>query len=166
MCDLLIRYPVNDQLWLLGTTDGGNMTTAPVHIPFPILDPTLIDNNGDAWSLTANNLGEIVATNIGSPLTTSVNSATLISTPSNVFFTLTIDSNGLLHTAFSALHPATVVPRPHDVTMSQWPDSIGVTCPRCGGATVTVSADMSCWCCACNAFVLPEDTTILVILDE
>lgn len=167
MCDLLIRYPANNQLWLVGCTDSGNITTTPVNIPFAINDPSVIDSGNNAWSLTADSVGRIVTTSIGVPLTTSVHSESLISAPSAFTYNLTINTAGLLGTTL-AQFPSnrTTVPRPVDIAMSQWPDSIGVTTPTFAGATVTVSADMSCWCCAIQSFVKPEDTTIIVYIDE
>lgn len=167
MCDLLIRYPVNNQLWLISTTDTGQLMTSPINVPFAIIDPSLIDSNNNAWELQADSLGRIVATNIGAPLTTSVSSATLVSEPTSLVWNLAINASGMLTTTYGNFQPnRSIVPRPIDVAMSQWPDGTGVICPQCGGATVTVSADMSCWCCACNTFVNSEDTTIIIVLSE
>jgi hypothetical protein len=161
MCNIILRDPTN-HFWQLGCTEQGLLTTTLTNITFPINDPMLLVSNV-AWTLTANAQGQIVSTK-----TTPSNIAQsfyVLNSPLNKTFKLTATLNGLLSTTFAPgqIEP---IPYPFDISMSRWPDSTPVICPRCSNASIKVSADMSCWCCACNSFVLPEDTNIIVILDE
>lgn len=81
---------------------------------------------------------------------------------------LTVSSDGdVLLTATDYLFPD-VIPYPPDVTMSTYGAMpfLPLLCATCGNASVTASADLSLWCCTCSSFVPPEDTNILVVIDE
>lgn len=79
-----------------------------------------------------------------------------------------ISSDGdVLVTATDYLFPD-IIPYPPDVTMSRYGaiPFLPLLCATCGNASVTASADLSLWCCTCSSFVPPEDTNILVVIDE
>lgn len=137
--------------------------TTPTTISVPFNDPTLIDSNNVVWKITASTSGLIVATT-GVTSDHAVPYLEIDSSPGNVTFSSVITSNGtLLMTPSPGLQAA--IPYPKNITMSRWPQSIGVIYIPLG-VSVAVSADMSNWCCSLQKFVKPEDTTILVVLDE
>jgi hypothetical protein len=156
----------NGTLWQLGVTDLGLLTTTQVFLTLKNVNNPILYNSINAWQLSVNNFGLLV--------TTAVSSALLglqylpILSPSGFAYIVTVQTFGLLQTATTPSLFPVFIPYPLDVTMSIF----GTTCanqvvsPPNGNAPVTVSADFSCWCCATSSFVLPEDTTITVVLDE
>lgn len=162
MCDILLLDP-NNFLWLVGVTNQGNLTTTQTGVQFALVNPILNDSNHIGWQISANTLGEIVSTETGPALT--VPNMRMVA-PNGLVYNMGVNTQGMMTTTLVPGQFGTSIPTPIDVSMSQWPDSIGVICPTCGNAIVSVRADFSCWCCACNMFVLPEDTTMLVVLEE
>lgn len=82
-------------------------------------------------------------------------------------YSISVQSDGTLTTTYDP--SATVfdsVPMPYDVLMSIYGTGDTLICSTCNNAVVDARADLGLWCCACQAFVLPEDTNLLVILDE
>lgn len=82
-------------------------------------------------------------------------------------YKLQVSATGLLSTTYA---PNDVffdtVPMPPDVTMSLYGTGDLLICALCNNAVTDARADLGLWCCACQAFVLPEDTNLLVLLDE
>src|SRR5581483_5269931 len=155
-CIPLIPSP-NGQNWTLGITDNGELTTTPAR-QAGIPSPMKIASPSFSWLITADNNGAIVTTQFS--LDSSPFYWTLRSLPSFLRYAISADDLGELQTQLFnvAANISATVPYPQDVTMSRWPDTIGLICYSCGNATVSLSADMSCWCCSCNSFVDVEDT--------
>lgn len=164
-CQPILQAP-NGTLWQLGVTNGGLLTTTQVFLSLKYLQPPVLGAGGVAWQISATNGGLMVTTKVNPvrppmlyiPMAAANNSRWL----------LTVTINGLLVTTSTTLALPESIPYPIDVTMSVFGDTCSnfVQCPVCNNAHVTVSGDLSCWCCACSSFVLPEDTTITVVLDE
>jgi hypothetical protein len=166
-CNPLLRDPLN-RFWALGVLDNGQLTTTLTSIvPLFQNGPILTVNQQNNWQLSADIQGRIVSTNLNYQPTIQLNLPYIpLLSPSGFAWNLTITSFGLLETtATSSLFPE-VIPYIPDVSMSIYGTKNEVFCPSCGNATVVVSADLSCWCCACSSFVLPEDTNIIVVLEE
>lgn len=154
--------------WQLGVTDAGLLTTTQV---FPVLKHIAgpyLKAGYNVWQLTADTQGRIVDTLILPPTAQSPLPYIPLISPGGFFYSLTLDTiQGLLLTnSTGATLLPDVIPYIPDVTMSVWPASTPLVCFTCGNATVTASADLSLWCCSCSAFVPPDDTNILVVLDE
>lgn len=125
----------------------------------------------NSWHLSADTQGRIVADLVPNPVAPQVALPFFPIVSAGGFnWNISIDNNGILQSDLGS--PATggnfqdVIPYPLDVSMSRWPLSTGIFCTTCGNASVTVSGDLSCWCCACNSFVPPEDTNMIVVLEE
>lgn len=161
MCNVLLPDP-NKNLWQLSVQDDGTIATTLTALNIPVNAPVLQGTNFQ-WALSAGTDGSLVASPAAVP--SALSYIPLISPAGNVF-KLVIDSGNLATVASSVLGAPEFIPRPQDVTMSQWPVSIGVTCPKCANAAITVGGDLSCWCCVCSSFVDANDTTILVVLEE
>lgn len=166
MCDVLLKDPLN-RLWQMSIDNQGLLLTTLLPNTMSQIDgPTIASDPTRQWHLSAELDGTIVSTFVPpTPLRQILNYIPMKS-PNGGTFKIQVDSSGLLLSTVTAVMLPDSIPYPFDVTMSRWPDSIGVTCPACANATVSVLGDLACWCCVCNAFVKPEDTTILVILDE
>lgn len=167
MCNVLLPDPTN-ALWVLSCDDLGRVQTTLSNLAFLAPGPILSSGGASFWQLTADALGRVVATPIVPQYTWYSRNFLLLTSPSGFSFKLTIDDLlGQLATDPNATLVADPFPMPLDVTMSHWPDGYnGVICPRCNNSSITVGADMSCWCCVCSSFVAPEDTTIIVALSE
>ena len=163
MCNALLPAP-NGTFFSLGVTAQGLLTTTLVTTQDPfIAGPTLVDGTNVFWQLTANNAGDIVSTKKASaPFALQY----LSLHSGQAYWKLTTRADGLLVTNAITGVLGDFIPYPVDVTMSAWPENIGVICPKCGNASIHVSADLSNWCCECNMFINPEDTNVVVILDE
>jgi hypothetical protein len=162
-CAPLLKDPAGN-FWQLGVTDNGSLTTTEISIPIITQSGPVISLNGVNWQLSAGISGDIIATAISSGQL-GVPYLPLIS-PSNLFWNVTITPNGSLQTTSTSTLSPEIIPHANDVSMSVYGTKDMVICTSCGNSTVTVSADLSCWCCSCNTFVKPEDTNIIVILDE
>ena len=164
MCNLLLSDPTNN-IWSLGCNDVGALQTSLTAFTFAIQPPIFKDGAGKNWKLSATSVGRVVAAPTGpSQLAVSYG---VLQTPSSFIYQLNINSFGELYTTLvSGVPPLTNIPTQANISMSRWPDTAGIICPRCNGATVSVSADLSCWCCTCSSFLDPEDTTVLVVLEE
>lgn len=147
--------------------DSGLLVTTllPTMIP-QIEGPTLASDPTKQWHLSAEVDGTIVSTSVPATSLRQILNYVPMKSPSGGTFKIQVDGTGSLLSTVTPFMLPDSIPIPFDVTMSRWPDSIGVTCPALHDATVSVLGDLACWCCVCNAFVRPEDTTILVILDE
>ena len=170
-CSPLLRDPSN-RLWAMGVTDFGGLTLT--FVPFNVLvqsNPILSDTHGQQsmWQLSASIYGNIIATRIFSlPTIRQDNLAYIpLASPSGFNFKTTILPSGQLQSTSTSILFPDIIPYIPDVTMSIFGQyQPPVTCPVCNNALITVSGDMSCWCCTCSSFILPEDTTITVVLSE
>lgn len=165
-CQPVLQAP-NNTLWQLGVTNGGLLTTTQIFATFKVLLPPVLGAGGTSWALSATNGGLIVSTRVLNPFRPPMQYIPMMAA-NNSRWLLTVTRNGLLVTTGTTLSFPESIPYPIDVTMSVFGDTCAnfVQCPTCNNAHVTVSGDLSCWCCACSSFVLPEDTTITVVLDE
>jgi hypothetical protein len=174
-CTPLLKDP-KGHYWALGVGDQGNPTTVAFNEPIQFQsNPILTDTNGQStnWQFSATTTGAIVATQIFSLPTIRKDNLPYIPliSPSGFAYIFTVTSQGNIQTTFLPLglirYFPDVIPYIPNVTMSQYGNyNPSVTCPVCANAVIQVSADLSCWCCTCSCFVPPEDTTMLVVLDE
>lgn len=123
------------------------------------------------WHLAVDSFGAITTDLVSAPTPPQIALPSFVLTsPSGFNWIVTSDSSGTLLTDPGS--PTTggnfpdIIPTQNDITLSRWPLSTGIFCSTCGNAAVTVQADLSCWCCACNSFVPPEDTNMIVVLEE
>jgi hypothetical protein len=170
-CIPLLRDPLN-RFWALNVLDTGQLqTTLTAASPSTQNNPILIDANGNQtiWQVSINTSGQLLSTRLGQLPTLQPPLTYLpLASVDNLYFKLTILPTGQLQTLSTSTLLPDVIPYVPNVTMSVYgtPITAPVTCPTCNNAVVIVSADESCWCCTCSAFVLPENTTMIVILDE
>lgn len=171
-CNPYLRDPVTNKFWILGIDDGGLFTLTSSTIPLSHYTGPILSKGSDSYQLGVDSQSGgaemIIATKITPPtIQTPQPYIPLISSPSGFPFMLVLaDPDPFLQSSTTPTILPDAIPYIPDVSMSKWPDSIGVFCASCGNSTVTVSADFSCWCCSCNSFIIPEDTNIIVILDE
>ena len=169
-CNPLLRDP-NGNLWSLGVLDAGMLTTTPFTQSVKVQNnPILSEISGQRinWQLSANINGNIVtsrASNLPTIRRDNLSYIPLLS-PGGVSYILQARSGGFLQTVSTNTLFPDIIPYIPNVQMSIFGAPPVVTCPVCANAIVTVSGDLSCWCCECSAFVLPEDTTITVVLEE
>jgi len=170
-CTPILKDP-SGHFWILGVLDSGILTTT--YYPFTVsvqANPILISPlNSTLWQLSADNTGHIVSTYLPTlPKGGVVRPYIPMLSPGFLTYALGVNPAGYVQTTSSAVTLPDTVPYPFDITMSIYGNgnlNPPVICPVCANATVTVSADLSCWCCGCASFVRPEDTTIVVILSE
>lgn len=166
-CSPLIRDP-NGVMWALGINNSGQLTlTNTANNPFYFENLVLKGGSNSYWQFTVDSQGRLVLTKIATPTSShrALNYAAL-QNAAGAFWRLTVNGSGQLIATAVAGSLMDDIPYIVDVTMSAWPVNIGVICMRCNNATVHVSADLSCWCCSCNAFVDDSETNLIVILDE
>lgn len=164
MCLGLLADPSN-LAWSIAVTDQGQMQTIRVFKYSPASPVPQIRSTSTTWNLSIDSQGRLVAT-ATSANPSAPNSVVLTSAPSGTIWTVTITDAGFINFQQGGFGGNDPVPGLKDVSMSNFPRTAGVTCAACGNATVTVMADFRCWCCTCNQFVDPNDTNIVVILDE
>lgn len=163
MCNPILK-DVNNQVWQLGVQDSGRLYTTPTLIrPQLVIGTVLVDPANGYWRLDVGTDGRLLM-NTTLPSIIGIPYVAMTST-NGLFYNLVATTDGRYDTVSTNFQLPDVIPIPLDVSMSRWPQNIGVVCTTCGNAPVTVSADMSCWCCTCNSFVSDEDTNIIVILD-
>lgn len=170
-CNPLLRDQLG-RFWALGVGDDGSLTITLTSIQVNHQQGPFLGSGHDIWQLSvdASSLGNegIQLTKATPP--TILGTLTYIPLVSSVggAWALTVSSGDLLVTATDFLFPD-IIPRQPDVTMSIYGNAFPLTpliCTTCGNASVTASADLSLWCCTCSSFVPPEDTNIIVVLDE
>jgi hypothetical protein len=169
-CAPLLKDPFN-VLWQLGVTDDGTITITSLTFMVQLQRGPILKSiyGGVPWQLSVDAVGNIQVNIIHPEVIRQISTYIPLVSPGGFVYNLQILDDGTLITTSSPsniLLP-NLVPYIPDVSMSvynTWNNP--VICPRCGNANVVVSADLSCWCCACNSFVFPEDTTIIVVLDE
>lgn len=166
-CSPALRDP-NGIFWALGVEDDGTISITSISLNSQIINgPILVSaGNRSQWQLSLDGIDSIVTTLI-TPQTIqrAMDYIPLVSSGGFVWL-MGVDDDGSLTTTSSNTLPPDIIPYIPDVSMSVFGMPPTVTCPMCGNATITVSADLSCWCCTCSSFILPEDTTITVILSE
>lgn len=167
MCNVILRDPQHNG-WGLSVTDDGRLVTSPIGLTAAIgVGPTLETALNNVWLLSVDNIGRILANPYNPPtIQRTPNYIPVVSSGGVSYKVVMLEPYGNLGTIPTSGTLPDFIPYIPDVSMSHWPDSIGVICAKCNNATVTVSADLSCWCCSCNSFIEPSDTNILVILDE
>lgn len=165
MCNAFVKNP-NNQFWVVGVDDFGMINDIPLATVPTIYNPPVLRVTPQiSWTLAANSVGALT-TQLTSPTPINAVPYLVLISPSGFVYLLTATPNGLLTTTSSSIAVSEPIPTPLDIAMSQFPVTAGVICPSCANANVNVAADFSCWCCACNTFVHPEDTTILITLEE
>ena len=125
----------------------------------------------NAWHLAVDAFGAITSDLVPTPVAPQiVLPSVLLTSPGGFNWVLTSDDSGTVQTdpgnPVMAGNFPDIIPGQIDITQSRWPLSTGIFCTTCGNASVTVQADLSCWCCACASFVPPEDTNMIVVLEE
>jgi hypothetical protein len=164
MCNVLLKDP-NNNFWQLASDDFGIMETTLTPITVQTYAPPVIKAGGNAWTLSADITGQ-VALNPTNITKVALPYIILHSTSKQWQLTFSPLTQQLLMQPTS-IGQQDVIPTETDVSMSRWPEGYnGLLCPNCANASVTVSGDLSCWCCVCSSFVLPENTTIEVALSE
>jgi len=165
-CTPLLEDPFG-VFWALSVDDDGELTITSTTVkPIRQSPPTLSVGNS-AWALSVDATESIQVTQVPTPGFALLPYIPLNSL-GNIPWKLTVDPDGTLRTTStgSTLLPD-IIPYPIDVTMSIYGNTPQLLfCTTCANASVTASADLSLWCCSCSTFVLPEDTNILVVIDE
>lgn len=171
-CVPLLRG-INGSFWILNIDSTGELVFTSTDIPIahyqgPLLSTT---NGKDVWQLSIDDTvpgqEDIIVTKVTPPTIQPALPYIPFVSPVGGAWKLTVDPDGSLQTnTTDALLPG-VIPYIPDVTMSVYGNNNPpLICTNCGNASVTASADLSLWCCSCNTFVPPEDTNIIVVLDE
>lgn len=165
-CNPLLRDPFG-VFWALGITNNGSLTITKSFLATnrqvnPIIGPDIL--NAFQLSVTANE--HIQSAKVVPPTIQAPQAYIPLLSPAGGAFQLIVDKQGDLITLPTDTLLVDIIPYVPDVAMSVYGNTPGLICFTCGNASVTASADLSLWCCSCNSFVLPEDTSVIVILDE
>lgn len=166
-CTPLLRDEVG-VLWGLSISDNGNPTITKTSLAVGHFgNPIVGSDPKNAWQLSVFR-GSIIAQKITPPTILNPLYYVPLVSPGRLPWSLTTDKDGnILTTQTAAGLLPDVIPYPPDVVMSIYGNSPALLfCSTCGNASVTASADLSLWCCSCSAFVTPEDTNIVIVLDE
>lgn len=166
MCNILLRDPANN-LWQVSVLDQGNLTTSPSTLVSNDPKNPVLVNGTNNWQLGISTHGSLNATLVTPASVKRALSYIPMTSSGGVNFSLKVhDATGVLGVSSTGSLLPDFIPYIPDVAMSRFPVSDGIYCYTCGNASVTVSADLSCWCCTCSNFVLPENTNIIVVLEE
>lgn len=164
MCIPLIKGALGDW-WAIGFLPDGQVTQTRVSSPL-ITGPATshINSTSFTWNLTTDSLGRLVKTKVGADAQapTQLVGVDILGQGHG----LTVSDSGATVTVYAIAPVRETVPAQKDISLSSWPVSAGVVCTTCGNASVNVQADFGCWCCTCNRFVDPDDTTLVIVLDE
>lgn len=165
-CNPLLRDTQN-QFWALGIDDNGELTLDLSSTPINHHEGPLLGTRPNVWKLSIDANQDIQVDKV----TPSTILGTLpyipLRSPIGGAWALTVDENGNLQVDPTDYLYPDIIPYQPDVSMSLYGDMPPMLiCTTCGNASVTASADLSLWCCTCSSFVLPEDTNIIVVLDE
>ena len=164
MCIPLIKDPIGGW-WAIGFLPNGQVTQSRVSSPSISGPPTLhINSPSHTWNLTVDMFGRLVKTQVSADAQAPTQ---LIGVDTiGRGHALTVLDDGQTQSVFGIAPLRENIPQYLDITQSSWPVTAGVVCTVCGNASVNVRADFGCWCCTCNRFVDPDDTTIIIVLDE
>lgn len=166
MCSPLLRDPLN-RLWQTQVLDQGNLTATLTNINSPYPKNPTLQVGSSFWQLEITSKGSLTSTKVGKPNLTALPYIPMTSLGGVNYKLTVLDPSGIIGVTTTGSVLPDFIPYSPDVSMSFWPTAnTGVFCTTCGNASVTVSADLSCWCCSCSTWVLPEDTNILVQLEE
>ncbi len=158
----------NGILWAITVNTDGSLSTqftggtaSPTVV---IADTTLLGTN---WQLGVATDGSIQVTLTPGPVSTAL----VLLDQTGSAWTVGVDSGTVFTTALGIIVPPPpppgpcVVPMPPNVLESLFgTGALLIHTPT--GFPVTVRADFSCFVCNLNAFVPPEQTNMLLILDE
>lgn len=160
--------PTNN-FWAMSVDDVGDLTLTSVNFVPSRHNPPVLNVADKAFRLDVDETEAIVVRQIV-PGTVPVSFDYIpLNSPNFLPYKLTVDQSGELTITQTAALLPDMIPYPDDVRMSVYGDAPPLTpliCISCGNASVTASADLSLWCCTCSSFVTPEDTNIIVVLDE
>ena len=163
-CTPLLRDPFN-AYWALSTDDDGDLTITKVQIVPYRQNPPALQIGYAAWQLAVDATEAITVTKVANPGQIKFPYIPLNS-PGGIPWKLTVTQEGELQTTATSTLLPDVIPLPSDITMSVYGTDDLLFCNSCGNASVTALADLGLWCCSCSSYVLPEDTNIIVVLDE
>lgn len=171
-CNPLLK-DTRGRFWALGIQDDGALTITLTNILVAHQQGPYLGYGNNVWQLSVDDsvLGDeaIAYTKVTPPTILGTLLYIPLRSPIGGAWALTISPDGdLQQTPTDYLFPD-IIPYQPDVTMSIYGNAPPLTpliCNTCGNASVTASADLSLWCCTCSTFVPPEDTNIIVVLDE
>lgn len=166
MCNVLLRDPLN-RLWQTAVSNQGSLLTGLTTLHTNSPKNPVLNAGSNFWRLDITNNGTLTTTKVSPQTTPFALPYIPITSVGGVNFQLTVHpKTGVLGVSSTGSLLPDFIPYVPDIAMSRFPVSDGIFCATCGNASVTVSADLSCWCCACSSFVLPEDTNMIVVLEE
>lgn len=187
MCQTLVLQDPLTYLWNVTATDDGLLVTTKGSKSFSRTNPYLQTAGGSEgysgggfsgggygfggggnrlFQLNIDSDGLLYTTQVINP-TATINFKLPILSPQGFVYSVSVFSNGTLLTTYDPTAQVfDTVPMPFDVRMSIYGTGDQLICFTCNNAVVDARADLGLWCCACQAFVLPEDTNLLVLLDE
>lgn len=186
MCQTLVLQDPLTFLWNVTATDDGILVTTRGSRSFVRVNPYF---NSPAGGFGDGGLGDggfgdpsgagLFQLNIDTdgllytvsktvlPLAVLSNAKIPVLSPLGFPYSVTVESDGSLTTTYDPTAQVfDSIPMPFDITMSIYGTGDTLICATCNNAVVDARADLGLWCCGCSAFVLPEDTNILVILSE
>lgn len=159
--------------WAMGIDDSGTLTYTLIPLVPGRHNPPVLKAGSNLWQLDVDLTESIILTQLpATPTSLVVFDYIPLQSPSGFSFKLTATPDGNLQTTqtFNSIGGPNLlpdeIPYPPDVTMSIYGNTPVLICTSCGNASVTASADLSLWCCTCSSFVPPEDTNVVVVLDE
>lgn len=159
----------NGVIWNISITTSGELITTPVVGDLSVVAVTTDLANSHNWTIGVNPDGSVLAKQTSA----SPNSPLILADAiGNAWQVGVLDSTGAIYTQSLGIPvppppPAIpcVAPMPLDVVETIFGLSDEIF-HQPDGSPVLVRADFGIWCCDCQAFVTPESTNMLVILDE
>jgi hypothetical protein len=158
----VVQDPLS-RFWILGVDDFGTFNLSLTTAIFPFFTTPILNSPSFSWQISALTNGTLTATRVSG---TVAPSGFTLASPRQNDWTLSIDDNGNIASTFAGIGVVGVVPYPVNISMSQWPQSIGLTSTLTGSSPLTVGADFSIWSCLLNKFINEDTTNIVVVLDE
>jgi hypothetical protein len=173
-CNPLLKGSPNGTLWALGIDDDGELTLTQVSFTVNHHAGPILGELGNTWQLSMDDSEPgnefMVVTRVNPPtILGPLTYIPLLSPIGGAWKLVIADTDGTLQTVSTSLLLPDILPRQPDVTMSIYgnaPPLIPLICNTCGNASVTASADLSLWCCTCSSYIFPEDSNVVVVLDE
>lgn len=168
MCRITLKDP-NNNYWQITATSEGEIETISIDNTRlkEFVDPVMKVFKGDGYfKLTANTDGTIQSQSTSGRDALTAISYIPFTTQDGIFVKLRIKGDGTFRMFETEDLLPDSIPSPNNVAISNYGTGSKLVHTNCGLGSITARADLGLWCCSCNEFVLPENTNVIVILDE
>lgn len=162
MCNITFHDDLN-RVWALAITlDGAISTTFVTNLHNANPNPILL-SNGNYWLISPGEDGNLHADTVA-PSISAVTEIGLRDLSGNPY-QLGVTDAGELKVSPGGIAPIDDLPSLPDVKMHQIP-APGLVCYSEGNAPGAIRSDYAIWCCTTQRFVTPENSNMVVFIDE